>query len=172
MVESIKSMSGFIVMAFAMSQFIDYFQWSNIGTWLAMNGSDFLQSIQFTGFGLVIGYIIFTALLNFFIPGGAEKWVLESPVLVPIFMKLGYSPGFAQVAYRIGDSSMNVITPLSPYLAMVLPVIQKYDKKASIGTYISLMIPYAIAILIGWIILISIFFFFDLPYGPGVHTYM
>src|SRR5699024_3488067 len=109
MAESMKDMASYIVLIFAISQFIAYFDWSNIGTWVAVNGAELLQSINFTGIGLIIGYIIFTALMNFLITSGSAKWALEAPIFVPMFMQLGYHPAFAQVAYRVADSSTNII---------------------------------------------------------------
>lgn len=170
--ESMKDMTNFIVMVFAIAQFISYFEWSNLGVWVAVNGADFLQSVHFTGFGLVIGYIIFTALMNLFITSGSAKWAIEGPIFVPMFMQLGYHPAFTQIAYRVADSSMNVVTPLYPYMVIVLSFMQRYDKKASLGTYISLMLPYSIMFLVSWIILLAVFYFAGIPYGPGAHTFL
>ncbi|AOV07495.1 AbgT family transporter [Sporosarcina ureilytica] len=170
MAESIKDMSGYIVLVFAIAQFTAYFNWSNLGTWLAVNGAELLESINFTGLPLIIGYIIFTSMLNFLLTSGSAKWAIEAPIFVPMFMQLGYHPAFTQVAYRVADSSTNIITPLFPYMVIVLAFMQRYDKKASIGTYISLMLPYSIAFLITWIILIIAFFYLGIPFGPGIHA--
>ncbi|MET3575048.1 AbgT family transporter [Bhargavaea ullalensis] len=172
MAEAMKDMSGYIVLIFAISQFIAYFNWSNIGIWVAVNGAEFLESVNFTGIGLIIGYIIFTALMNFLITSGSAKWALEAPIFVPMFMQLGYHPAFTQAAYRIADSSTNIVTPLMPYMVVVLTFMQKYDKKAGIGTLISLMLPYSMAFLIAWIILILIFFYAGIPFGPGITPYI
>lgn len=109
-------------------------------------------------------------MLNFLLTSGSAKWAIEAPIFVPMFMQLGYHPAFTQVAYRVGDSSTNIITPLFPYMVIVLAFMQRYDKKASIGTYISLMLPYSIAFLITWIILIIAFYYFGIPFGPGIHA--
>ncbi|MDS9471480.1 AbgT family transporter [Sporosarcina pasteurii] len=170
MAESIKDMSSYIVLVFAIAQFTAYFNWSNLGTWLAVNGAELLESINFTGLPLIIAYIIFTSMLNFLLTSGSAKWAIEAPIFVPMFMQLGYHPAFTQVAYRVGDSSTNIITPLFPYMVIVLAFMQRYDKKASIGTYISLMLPYSIAFLITWIILIIAFYYFGIPFGPGIHA--
>lgn len=172
MSESIKDLAGYIVLIFAISQFISFFTWSNIGTWLAVNGAELLTNINFTGIGLIIGYILFTASLNFLITSGSAKWALEAPVFIPLFMQLGYHPAFIQAAYRVADSSTNVITPLFPYLVVVLAFMQRYDKKAGIGTLISLMVPYAMGFLLTWIILIIIFFYTGIPFGPGITPYL
>ncbi|MFC4557741.1 AbgT family transporter [Virgibacillus kekensis] len=170
--ESMKDMSSYIVLIFAIAQFIAYFSWSNIATWIAVNGAEFLKDIEFTGIGLIIGYIIFTALMNFLITSGSAKWALEAPVFVPMFMQLGYHPAFTQVAYRVADSSTNIVTPLMPYMVIALSFMQKYDKKAGIGTFISLMLPYSVCFLLTWIVLILIFFFLGIPFGPGIDPYL
>lgn len=172
MSESIKDMSTYIVMVFAIGQFIAYFNWSNLGIWLAVNGSDFLQSVNFTGFGLIIGYIIFTALLNFLITSGSAKWAIEAPIFIPMFMELGYHPAFTQVAYRIADSSTNILTPLFPYMVIILSFMKRYDNKANIGTYMSLMLPYSIAFLAVWVVLIFVFFTLGIPFGPGITSHL
>src|SRR5699024_3931846 len=170
--EAMKDMTNFIVMVFAIAQFIAFFEWSNLGVWVAVNGAEFLESVNFTGFGLILGYMIFTALLNLLVTSGSAKWAIEGPIFVPMFMQLGYHPAFTQVAYRVADSSMNIVTPLFPYMIIVLSFIQKYDKKANVGTYISLMLPYSLIFFITWIIMVAVFYFTGIPYGPGVHTYM
>lgn len=170
MSESVKDMSSYIVLVFAIAQFTAYFNWSNLGTWVAVNGAEFLESVNFTGMPLIIGYIIFTSLLNFLITSGSAKWAIEAPIFVPMFMELGYHPAFTQVAYRVADSSTNIITPLFPYMVIILAFMQRYDKKASIGTYMSLMIPYSLVFLVTWIILIMAFFYLGIPFGPGIHA--
>lgn len=172
MAESIKDMAGYIVLVFAIAQFIAYFNWSNLGTWVAVNGAEFLTSINFTGIWLILGYVIFTSLMNFLITSGSAKWAIEAPIFVPMFMQLGYNPAFTQAAYRIADSSTNIVTPLFPYMVIILAFMQRYDKKASIGTYISLMLPYTITFLITWIILLLVFFYTGIPFGPGVHPFL
>lgn len=172
MSEAIKDMSNYIVMVFAIAQFIAYFNWSNLGIWVAVNGAEFLTDINFTGIGLIIGYILFTTSLNLLITSGSAKWAIEAPIFVPMFMQLGYHPAFTQVAYRIADSSTNILTPLFPYMVIILSFMRRYDKNANIGTYMSLMLPYSLSFLFTWIILIIIFFYSGIPFGPGVHVYL
>lgn len=172
MAESVKELSGYIVLVFAIAQFIAYFNWSNLGIWIAVNGAEFLQDINFTGIGLIVAYSLFTALLDFIITSGSAKWALEAPIFIPMFMQLGYHPAFTQVAYRIADSSINVVTPLSPYMIIILSFMKRYDKNAGIGSYISLMLPYAVGFLVTWIILLLIFYFTGMPIGPGITPHL
>lgn len=172
MEESVKELSGYIVLVFAIAQFIAYFNWSNLGIWIAVNGAEFLQDINFTGIGLIVAYSLFTALLDFIITSGSAKWALEAPIFIPMFMQLGYHPAFTQVAYRIADSSINVITPLSPYMIIILSFMKRYDKNIGIGSYISLMLPYAVGFLVTWIILLLVFYFTGMPIGPGITPHL
>jgi len=169
--EAMKDMSGFIVLVFAVSQFIAYFEWTNIGSWIAVSGASFLQSANITGIGIVVAFILLTALLNLLIFSGAALWALLAPIFLKMFYYLGYHPAFIQVAYRIAESSTNIITPMNPYFVIVLAFMKEYDKKAGLGTLIALMLPYSIAFLFVWILLFLVFVFFGIPFGPGVGVY-
>ncbi|MBY0121692.1 AbgT family transporter [Bacillus sp. S/N-304-OC-R1] len=165
-----KAMSGmgyYIVLAFIAAQMITYFSWSNLGAIIAIKGAEALQSIGLVGLPLLIGFIIFTAIVNLLIASSSAKWALLGPVFVPMFMLLGYSPAFTQVAYRIGDSITNTITPMLAYFAILLSFAKKFDKNMGVGTLISSLIPFTIAFGIFWIILFSVWYLLGLPLGPG-----
>ncbi len=171
MAEAIKSMAGYIVLIFAAAQFIAYFDWSNIGVWIAVSGAEFLESVNMTGVGVLVGFILLTTLLNLFIFSGSAQWALMAPIFIPMFMLLDYHPALVQLAYRIGDSSTGVITPMNPYVPMVLAFMKKYDSRAGFGTLFSVMLPYTLIILAFWIILFIVWTGFELPIGPGVTDY-
>mgnify|MGYP006270858165 FL=1 len=167
MSEAMSDMGVYIALAFAAGQFVAYFDWSNMGTILAINGAEFLQAINFTGLPLIILFIIVSGLINIFIGSASAKWAIMAPVFVPMLMELGYSPEFAQMSYRIGDSVTNIISPLMPYFAIVIAFAERYDDNVGIGTLISTMIPYSTAFMIAWTIMLTIWFIFGLPIGPG-----
>lgn len=167
MSNSMSSMGYYIVLAFFAAQFIAYFSWSNLGIIMAVNGANFLKATGFTGVPLLVLFIVVSLILNLFLGSASAKWAIMAPVFVPMFMLVGYSPELIQAAYRIGDSATNIITPLMPYLPIVLAFGQKYDKSLGLGTLISLMLPYSIAFLLGWLILFIMWFVFGLSWGPG-----
>lgn len=167
MSRAMSTMGSYIVIAFLAAQFITFFNWSNIGTILAIKGADFLKNIGFTGLPLLIGIIIFSCLINILIASASAKWAVLGPVFVPMLMLLGYSPAFTQLAYRIGDSITNPITPLLAYFPMALSSARKYDEKLGMGTLISILLPYSIYFAIFWIILFAIWYMLNLPLGPG-----
>ena len=162
---SLATMGGYLALAFAAAQFIAYFSYTHLGTYLAVRGADFLQAIGLTGLPLIILFVLVSAFINLFMGSASAKWAIMAPIFVPMLMRLGYSPEFTQLAYRIGDSSTNIITPLMTYFAMIVAFMQKYDKEAGMGTLISTMLPYSISFLIGWVIFMIIWFLIGLPIG-------
>ena len=167
MTKSLQTMGSYMVLAFFAAQFIEYFKVSHLGDILAVSGADFLTNIGFTGIPLILCFIVLTAFINIFVGSAAAKWAMMAPIFVPMFMGLGYDPAFTQVAYRIGASTTNIITPLLPYFALILVFAQKYDKKASIGTIISLMLPYSLLALVVWSAFLVIWYFLGWPIGIG-----
>lgn len=172
LIKSMESMSGFIVMAFFASQFIAYFGQTNIGTIIAVSGADFLKSVGLGGIPLIILFVLLTSFINLFIGSASAKWAIMAPIFVPMFMNLGLSPALTQMAYRIADSSTNIISPLMNYFAIIVVFMQKYDKDTGIGTLISTMIPYSLSFLASWTVLLIIWMVFKLPLGPGVGLFM
>ncbi len=172
MAEAMKNMAGYIVLIFAAAQFIAYFAWTNLGVWIAVTGAEFLQNANLTGVYVIVGFTILTAILNLFIFSGSAQWALMAPVFIPMFMILDYHPAIVQLAYRIGDSSTNIITPLNPYMLVVLAFMREYDKKAGFGTLFSLMIPYALIILVVWIIIFVVWILIGIPIGPGIEMFL
>lgn len=167
MSQAMKSMSGFLVLAFFAAQFVSFFAYTNLGTVLSVKGAEFLEAIGLTGIPLIILFIILSAFINLFIGSASAKWAIMAPIFVPMFFKMGLSPELTQMAYRIADSSTNIISPLMNYFAMIVIFMQKYDKDRGLGTLISTMLPYSMAFLVLWSVLLIIWMLFGLPLGPG-----
>ncbi|QKY71687.1 AbgT family transporter [Lentibacillus sp. CBA3610] len=167
MTDTMASMGMFIVLAFTAGQFVAYFNESNMGTVLGVYGAEFLDSINLTGIPLILLFVLITAFINLFIGSASAKWAMMAPIFVPIMMQLGYSPELTQMAYRVADSTTNIITPLMTYFAVIIAFAQKYDKKMGIGTLVSVMLPYSLYFLIGWTIMLVAWMLFGIPLGPG-----
>ncbi|WP_100398022.1 AbgT family transporter [Bacillus sp. FJAT-44742] len=167
MSDTMAAMGMFIVLAFTAGQFVAYFNETNMGLVLGVYGAEFLQSVNFTGIPLVIAFIIVAGFINLFIGSASAKWAIMAPVFVPIMMQLGYSPELTQMAYRIADSTTNIITPLMTYFAIIIAFAQKYDKKMGIGTLVSVMLPYSIIFTIVWTIMLIVWMLFGIDLGPG-----
>ncbi len=172
MTKAMEGMAGYIVFVFVIAQFVSFFNWTNLGLILAVKMGDLLKAANFTGFPMVIGVVLVTMFINLFLGSGSAKWTLLSPVFVPMFMMLDYSPEFAQLSYRIGDSTTNAISPLFPYIAIVLGFMQKYKKDAGLGTLFSLILPYTVGFGLIWILQLAVWFIFKLPIGPGIGIFM
>ena len=172
MAKSMETLGSYIVLVFFAAQFVAYFNWTNLGLILAINGADVLKTLGLSGIPLMITFILVAATINMVMGSASAKWAIMAPVFIPMFMLLGYTPEFTQAAYRIGDSVTNIISPMMSYFALIVAFIQRYDKKAGLGTVISTMLPYTVTFFIGWVLLFIIWILLGLPLGPGAGLYM
>lgn len=172
MESSVTTMASYLVLMFFAAQFVSYFSWSNLGAITAINGAEFLKSLALSPAILMIAFIIMAALINLLIGSASAKWAIFAPIFVPMFLLLGITPEATQMAYRVGDSSTNIVTPLMPYFGIVIAFAQRYDKHVGIGTIIATMLPYSIAFLLGWSALFVGWMLLDLPLGPGVGVFI
>jgi aminobenzoyl-glutamate transport protein len=169
MTKQMNAMGAYVLFCFFCGQFQALFNWTKLGTMLAIAGADGLEALGFTGMPLWVAFIIVCALVNIIVSSGSAKWAIFAPIFVPMFMLLGYHPGFTQLLYRLGDSPGNCFSPMSPYIWMLLSVAQaKYVPDLKIGTLIANEIPIAIVLQIAWIIFLIIWALIGLPIGPGV----
>jgi len=165
MTKAMQGMSYYIVMAFFCALFIDAFGKSNLGALLAVNGAEFLKSLSLPAMVTIVGIIFLTAFVNLFVGSSSAKWALLGPIFVPMLMQLGISPDLTQAAYRLGDSSSNIITPLMPYFPLVVVYCQRYVKSTGIGTLLSLMLPFSITFLIVWTLFLLLYWSIGIPLG-------
>ena len=165
--QSMSHMSSYIALSFVAAQFINYFNYSKLGTILALHGAAFFKAIDIGTIPLMILFVLFSAFLNLFMGSASAKWAILAPVFVPMFMLLNYSPEMAQVAFRIGDSCTNIITPMMSFFAMIVVFVQEYDDEAGMGTLTSMMLPYTIVFLIGWTLMMIVWITLGLPLGPN-----
>ena len=170
MADAVKDMSSFIVLAFVLGQFVALFTWSGVGTWLAVTGAEGLRALDFTGFGAIMAFVLLASVLNLFIVSGSSMWTILGAVFVPLYAVLGYEPGFTQAAFRIGDSATQILTPLNPYLVIILGMLRRYEPQAGFGTLISRFIPFTVFFWLAWAAVLAVFYFADLPFGPGQYA--
>jgi len=165
--KTFASLAGLVFMLLMIAQFIAYFNFSNMPSVLAVTLAGWLEQANIGAVPLLIGFIVVIMLLDIIIPGSMPKWAIFAPIFVPLFIRLGTAPQTVLAAYRIGDSPMNVITPLMVYLPFIITVMQRYQKESGIGTVIALMLPYTLIIAVAWIILFILWYVLGIPLGPG-----
>jgi aminobenzoyl-glutamate transport protein len=170
--KSMETLGLYIVLVFFASQFVAFFKWTNIGLVIAIEGANILKASGLGAIPLMISFIILTGFINLFMGSASAKWAIMAPVFIPMFMLLGYSAELTQAAYRVGDSITNIIAPMMSYFALIVAFVEKYDKKAGIGTVIATMLPYTIVFFMVWTVLISIWILLGLPVGPGAGLYL
>jgi aminobenzoyl-glutamate transport protein len=164
--KSMSDMGPYIVLAFFAAQFLALFTYSNLGVILAIKGADLLKVIGFTGGGLIVSFIILASFINLFIGSASAKWAILAPIFVPMFILIGYDPALTQMAYRIGDSITNPLSPLFPYLPVIISYVSVYKKDSGLGTIVSNMLPYSFTFFLVWAAFLLFWFYAGIPLGP------
>lgn len=172
MSQAMSGMGYYIVMAFFCAQFIFAFGQSNLGALIAIKGALWLKEMAFPMGVTLAGIVLLSATVNLFVGSASAKWALIAAVMVPMLMELGVSPDLTQAAYRVGDSSTNIITPLLPYFPLIIVFCRKYVQSTGIGTLIALMLPYSLSLIVLWTLFLLGFWTLGLPLGVGAsYTY-
>ncbi|MDF2445271.1 MAG: ydaH [Moraxellaceae bacterium] len=164
--DTLRLLAGYLVLMFFAAQFVAWFKWSQLGELLAITGASGLRTLDLSPVLLLVGFVLLTALVDLFIGSASAKWALMAPVFVPMFLLAGVAPEATQAAYRVGDSTANIITPLMPYFAMVVAFAQRWQKDTGIGTLMALMLPYSIALLLAWTAFLALWLGMGWPLGP------
>ncbi|MCF3965272.1 AbgT family transporter, partial [Streptomyces fuscigenes] len=170
--EALTAMLGYIVIAFTAGQFIAMFDWSHLGDYLAVQGADGLRSAHVTGFWALLLMMAFSGLLSLVVFSGSSLWTVLAPVLVPIFVGLGFHPGVAQAAYRVGDSVTHPVSPLNPYVYMLELSARRYDPGFTLGSLFARLSLFVLPVAVLWAALFAVFYFAGIPFGPGTPTHL
>ncbi len=172
MSEAMRSMGLYIVLVFFAAQFVAFFNYSGLGQILAVVGADVLVALKLDNPAVFLPFILMCCFVNLMLGSASAQWAVTAPIFVPMLMTIGYSPEVIQAAYRIGDSTTNIITPMMSYFGLILAMATRYKRDLGIGTMIATMLPYSICFLIGWVILFYLWVFvLGLPVGPGAPTH-
>ncbi len=172
MTQAMHAMAYYLVIMFFIAQFVYAFGASNLGTLLALQGAEALKQLDQFPSVLIVGIVLLTAFVNLFVGSASGKWGLLSPIFVPMLMTLGISPDLTQAAYRVGDSSSNIITPLMPYFPLVVVYCQRYVKSTGIGTLAAMMLPYSLWFICSWTVFLLVYYALGLPLGiQASYTY-
>ena len=163
--DSLATMSSFILIVFFAAQLLAFLKWSNLGVIVAVKGANLLQGQH--GIVLIIGILILSGLVNMVIGSASAKWGILAPIFVPMMLLIGFHPAFTQMIYRVGDSITNPITPMMPYMPLLLTYAQKYDKNMKLGSLLSSLMPYTIVLSIVWTLFLIIWYLLGIPVGPG-----
>ena len=166
-VKTFSGLAGLIFLLLIIAQFVAFFNFTNMATVLAATLADFLEAVPIGAVGYIIFFVVVVLIVDLVITGAVAKWAIFAPVFIPLFMRLGGDPDLVLAAYRVGDSPMNVITPLNVYFGVMVGFAQKYVKDAGIGTIVALMLPYAVVLSVAWTLLLIVWHVAGLPLGPG-----
>ncbi len=170
-----KSWAGLASLLFLfllIAQFIAYFDFSNMAQVAAFELGDLLERADIGAVWLLLGFIVVTMIVDLVMPAAIAKWAILAPIFIPLMIRLGVAPQTVLAAYRVGDSPLNVLTPLMAYFPLIVVFVKRYQKSAGIGTVVSLMIPYVIILSVAWTLFFIAWYLIGIPLGPGspVHT--
>ena len=172
MSKAMETLGGYLVLVFFAAQFVAFFNWTNLGLIVAIEGAELLRATGLGTVPLIVAFVLVSATVNLFMGSASAKWAVMAPVFVPMFMLLGYTPEFTQAAYRVGDSVTNIISPMMSYFALIVAFVQRYVPEAGLGTVVATMLPYSISFLIAWSALLVLWTVLGLPVGPGAGLYL
>jgi aminobenzoyl-glutamate transport protein len=165
--KTFADLGGLLFLFFVISQFVAYFNYSRLGTIMAVKLADLLKEANLGAVPLLLGFIAVGFVLCFPLPNILPKWAIMAPIFVPLFLKLGIGPEVVLAAYLVSDSPPNVVNPLLPHFALVIGFARQYEKAAGMGTVVAMMLPYTAVTLVAWVVLFIAWFLLGLPFGPG-----
>ena len=165
--KSWASLASLLFLFLLIAQFIAYFDFTNMAQVAAVSLGDILEELDLGTAWLLLGVVIVTLIIDFLIPAKIAKWAIVAPIFVPLMLRLGVEPQTVLAGYRVGDSPINVLTPLMPYFALMVVFAARYQRDAGVGTVVALMIPYAIVLTVVWTAFFLLWYALGIPLGPG-----
>jgi aminobenzoyl-glutamate transport protein len=170
--KSWAGLAGLLFLFLLIAQFIAYFDYSNMAQVAAAQLGDLLEKADVGAVWLLLGFILVTLVVDLIMPAAIAKWAILAPIFIPLLIRLGVTPQTVLAAYRVGDSPLNVLTPLMAYFPLIVVFVKRYQRSAGIGTVVSLMLPYVLILSVAWVVLFVVWYLIGIPLGPGspVHT--
>ncbi|MCH8501718.1 MAG: AbgT family transporter [Aliidiomarina sp.] len=169
MVKQMDTMGYILVLTFFCYNFLGVLSYSGLGAYITYLGATALTTLGLQSYPvlLLLGFVVVTAIINIFVGGLTSKWMLLGPIFIPMLYMVNpaMTPDLVAAAFRVADSATNIITPMMSYAGIILAFMRKYNPKLSFGEMIAMMLPYSIAFMVVWSILLVIFFSFGIPLG-------
>ncbi len=165
--KTFADLGGLLFLFFVIGQFVAYFNFTNLGTVLAVTLAQWLGDANLNSVTLLMAFLAIGLVLSIPVPNILPKWAIIAPVFIPLFMKLGIDPDVVLAAYRVSDSPPNVINPLLPHFALVVGFARRWQPDAGVGTIVAMMLPFAIATSIAWTLLFFGWYLLGVPFGPS-----
>jgi aminobenzoyl-glutamate transport protein len=163
--KSWAGLAGLLLLFLLIAQFIAYFNYSKMPQVAAVRLGDLIENVNVPTIVLLLIAIVITLVIGIIIPQAIAKWALLAPIFIPLFLRLGVDPAAVLAAYRVGDSPLNIVTPIMAYFPLIVVFAARYDKRSGIGTVIALMMPYFLALVVVWTAFFLLWFAVGLPWG-------
>jgi|GEM_PF-3669059 len=168
-VSSIGEYAEYFLVIFMFSQVTALLAYTNIAEYVVVVGVNYLKTANFEGATLIYAIVTLTFVVNFVMPSSIDKWAIMAPVVIPTVMDFSFTASFGQLAYIIGDTSANILTPFMPYTLFAYSLFRVYgaktNQKVGFGTALSLTLPFAIIMMFVLFVLLAMWMTFILPLG-------
>ena len=158
-------LAGLLLLFLLIAQFIAYFNYSKMPQVAAVKLGDLIERVNIGAIWLLLIAILITLVVGIIIPQAIAKWALLAPIFIPLFMRIGLDPAAVLAAYRVGDSPVNIVTPIMAYFPLIVVFAARYDKHSGIGTVIALMLPYFAALAVVWTAFFMLWYALGIPWG-------
>lgn len=161
------------VLLFFTAQMVSLLEWTNLGEVIAVKLIDFVSTLPFSGLPLIITMFFVVILMSILIPSLTTKWLLASPIFVPLFMRSNITPDFTQFVFKVADGIGKCITPMFVYFIVTLAFLEKYNTKENnkitvFGT-LKMILPCVLLFAGLWLMILIGWYIIGLPIGPSVY---
>ena len=162
----IRVLSIYFVIAFFAAQFFACLTYTQLDQLIVLFFGHLTASVAVDNptWALLL-FIIYCAWVNLIMVSALGKWVLISPIFIPLFWAMGISPDVVQTAFRVGDSATNVVTPFLYYCPFILALLHRYIPRVSFGFIFSNTWKFSVVILIAWALFFLVWFKLGIPFG-------
>lgn len=157
------------ILSFIFAQLISVIEWTNIGEVISANLVNALTSMQLSGIPLILLFIIFVIISTFFMPALLDKWILFSPLIVPLFMRANIAPEFTQFIFCVSDGIGKSLTPLFGYFIVLIALLRRYNIKNTefdaFSNFYKMILPIVVTFALLWLLIILGWYISGLPIG-------
>lgn len=165
--------TGFLfAIIFFYSIMLSILEWTRIADVISLNLVEFMGSLQLNGLFLIIPVFIICVLITILIPSTMDKWIMLSPIMVPLLIRANISPAFSQMIFQSADSVGKCFSPIYIYFIVMLGLLYKHDdngEEIKMFATMKKIAPITIVLSIAWLVIVIGWYL--LGFKIGVATY-
>ena len=165
--------TGFLfAILFFYSIMLSILEYTKISDVICLNLVEFMGSLEFNGLFLIIPVFVICMLMTFFMPTTTDKWIILSPIMVPLLLRANMSPAFSQMIFQSADSAGKCFSPIYIYFIVMLGLLYKHDdngEEVKMFATMKKIAPITIILSIVWLVIVVGWYL--LGFKTGINTY-